>query len=69
MTRKKNANWDVQNARPDGTWLWDQIKVSLLMDLRDELQALNGLLQCGNVKKMFRDLTVIRQNTNRRKKR
>ena len=69
MTRKKNINWDVGNARPDGTWLWDQIKVLLLMDLRDELQTLNGLLQCGNVKKMFRDLTVIRQNTNRRKKR
>ena len=69
MTRKKNTAWEIGPSNDRGQWTWDQIKVSLLMDLRDDLQELNRLLRCGNVAKMFRDLTAIRQNTNRRKKR
>lgn len=68
MTRKKNTAWDVGAPDAEGRWRWDQIKVSLLMDLRDELQELNGHLRCEKIQKMFRDLTAIRRNTNRRKK-
>ena len=69
MTRKKNIAWNVGEPDPGGRYTYDQIKVSLLMDLRDELQELNGHLRCAKVQKMFRDLTAIRQNTHRRKKR
>jgi hypothetical protein len=45
MSRRKDVDWNIG----DTTSLnWDQVKVSLLMDLRDELKKLNALLHCSN---------------------
>lgn len=45
--RRKDALWRVR-ANADGTLPWEAIKVAVLMDLRDELKALNRLLRCRN---------------------
>ena len=55
--------WKDHNWTPEGTYPGAQLAV--LMDLRDELKALNGLLHCGNFVGIPRSLKAIRKNTTR----
>ncbi len=45
-TRHRNKNWNLGEQHPSGP-TFDQVKCALLMDIRDELQALNRLLNCS----------------------
>jgi hypothetical protein len=62
--RKKNANWSV--AEPDGTVPdWIRAQLAVLMDLRDELQAIRRLLECTKGQDIPRVLRQIRAHTSR----
>lgn len=46
-TRKKNIRWKVTDEVgkvPD----WEHVTAALLMDIRDELQALVGIFKCAH---------------------
>lgn len=51
MARHKNTNWKL----PDNENTWESSKLAVLMDIRDELQTLNGLLGCPNFKEIPTD--------------
>ena len=73
MPRHKDTNWNL----PDGTptkgnateHQWESIHAALLMDIRDELKKLNELLYCPNFRRIPSELSEIRLNTKRRRKR
>lgn len=48
MARHKDFNWSMPAGDSEGRHLWDSVKISVLMDIRDQLQKLNGLLHCSN---------------------
>lgn len=52
MARHKDANW---NCGGDGgqTVTYEQARLAVLMDIRDELKALNRVMQCHNVREGF----------------
>ena len=66
MARFKNVQWriggnDLKESEPLVSN--DYVQQALLMDIRDELQALNRVMQCSNVARGFRALSSIaRQN-------
>ncbi len=45
-TRHKNVNWDIGEVKEEASF--EQVKMALLMDIRDELHKLNALLSCHN---------------------
>lgn len=63
MARHKNMPWNLPEGTPNDsggrTHSWESIHTALLMDLRDELQALNTLLGCKNVRAGFLALRSI----------
>ena len=64
----KNANWRVADG--DGSFpSWERVGISVLMDIRDELQKLNGLLSCPNFASIPWRLKEIAGNTKRPKRR
>lgn len=67
-TRKKNVYWMIR-TNADGTTPTDQATLALLMDIRDELQALNRILNCRNFLDIPRKLDQIRRNTTKPKRR
>jgi hypothetical protein len=58
MPRFKDFDWSVPKAA-DGTYTYDAIRVSLLMDIRDELKQLNTTLGCYRVRQMCDDVRRI----------
>ena len=46
-TRKKDHNWSI-GTNSDGTTPSLDAHLATLMDIRDELKKLNGLLHCHN---------------------
>lgn len=52
MARHKDTPWCLPEGQPmpsgGRTHQWESIHAALLMDIRDELQRLNGLLHCAN---------------------
>ena len=64
MARHLNANWKL----PEKIENWEQVRVAVLMDIRDELQALNDLLQCPAFKAIPRTLEKIERNTKKPKR-
>jgi hypothetical protein len=54
MTRQKGKTWYPPNT-------WEHVNLQVLMDIRDELQALNQIMQCRNVAMGFRALAKIAQ--------
>lgn len=56
MARNRNKEWycgdDYHN--PGAKIHYDQAQLAVLMDIRDELQALNRVMQCHNVQRGFR---------------
>jgi len=63
MARYKNEQWILSDTVCNET-----VVQALLMDLRDELQALNGLLNCANCLTIPVSLRRIARNTARPKK-
>jgi hypothetical protein len=63
MARHKDYSWNVGSRNENGTFTWGQIKVSLLMDIRDELQKLNARLGCIETLRIPRYLRRIANNT------
>lgn len=59
MARHKNANWNLA----ENGLSWEAVHAALLMDIRDELQALNRLLNCPNFTGIPSTLRSIRRNT------
>lgn len=68
-TRHKNANWNLGQSNSNGRFTFDQIKVAVLMDIRDELQKLNRLLHCPNFVAIPRKLDAINKKLPPRRKR
>ncbi len=68
MNGRRGANvvWNV--AAEDGTVMWDRVPIAVLMDIRDELQALNRVLRCPAFLGIPVRLQAIQRNTTRRKK-
>jgi hypothetical protein len=54
MPRFKNVDWDLSATPSGGIKTWDAVHIAVLMDIRDELQALNRVMQCPNVQRGFR---------------
>lgn len=67
MRRTRNWQW---NESPDktGNYSWNQAIVSVLTDIREELQALNRTLQCPNFLAIPRKLDRIGRNTAKKRK-
>jgi hypothetical protein len=63
MARHKDVVW----ALPDEPSL-EYAKLGLLMDIRDELQALNRVFQCRNFLAMPQKLDAIVKNTRKKKR-
>lgn len=65
-TRRKNINWTLS----DGSISYDGAQLAVLMDIRDELQAIRARLDCYETREIPRTLRRIAANTARpRKKR
>jgi hypothetical protein len=62
MKRQKNVTWYPPNT-------WDHVPLQVLMDIRDELQALNHVMQCSNVARGFQALAKIARRDERAFKR
>lgn len=62
-TRHKDSNWAIREITYPGAQL------AVLMDIRDELKRLNGLLHCENFQRIPRKLDRISRNTAKPRKR
>ena len=62
MARHRNIDWGVSKDALR-TPSYEDVKVSVLMDIRDELQHLNRILDCENFQAIPRKLEAIRRNT------
>lgn len=70
-TRCKDFNWSVrtkERARADDGATFDGAQLAVLMDIRDELRALNAVLGCINFRRVPRYLRDIRRNTTKKRK-
>jgi hypothetical protein len=67
--RRKNVDWSVGDDSGVYPSVRHGVFVALLMDIRDELQRLNGLLHCHNFLDVPRKLERIARNTVKPKKR
>jgi len=64
MARHKNTDWCLT----DGSQTYEAASLAVLMDIRDELQTLNGWFRCCNFQEINGILRTIRGNTSRIKK-
>jgi len=62
MTRQRDRVWYPPNE-------WAYVNLQILMDIRDELKALNRVMQCKNVAQGFGALTKIANRDERTFKR
>lgn len=62
-TRHKDSTWDVSDVNGKAV-SWATVQVAVLMDIRDELKKLNGLLHCPNFQAIPRKLDEIRLRLN-----
>jgi hypothetical protein len=63
MARYKDVQWSLRGNDTDPTVSHDNIQLALLMDIRDELQALNRLFRCSNFLEIPHTLKRISHNT------
>ncbi len=71
MHDQQNGNWTIK-LNADGTAPWDGAQLAVLMDIREELKALNlkmNVLRCPDFLAIPRKLDQIKRNTSRKKKR
>ena len=64
----RNVEWQVVEEDGVGT-TWERAGIAVLMDIRRELQRLNGLLSCPNFTAIPRTLRTISRNTAKPRKR
>ena len=67
MRRTRNWQWN-ESPDKDGDYSWNQAIVSVLTDIREELQKLNSVLQCPNFIAVPSKLDQIAKNTRKRRK-
>lgn len=60
VRRYKNIEWELPE---EGIGTWENVQVAVLMDIRDELQALNRILGCQNFLDIPNRLKRIALNT------
>jgi hypothetical protein len=65
MARHKNVDWNLTGPNPA---TWQEVEIAVLEDIRDELQRINGVLNCSNFLDLPRQVRLIQLNTKRRKK-
>jgi hypothetical protein len=58
MARRKDVDWNLPETN-GGPVSWEAINAALLMDLRDELKLIRGLLGCYRIQRMFNTLERI----------
>lgn len=63
MRQFKDVNWNVPTMKDGRIQDWDAVRLSVLMDIRDELRQLNRLLGCQNFIEMPAMLRAIKRNT------
>lgn len=63
MARHKDWDWNIPEH-----FTWQHVEVALLMDISDELKALNRTLQCPNTQRIPIYLRRIASNTTKRKR-
>lgn len=68
MARWKNMHWNLRGNESDHTVPNDNIKLALLMDIRDELLQLNRVFACHNAQAIPGLLRKIARNTTKRRK-
>jgi hypothetical protein len=68
MRKYRNTEWQTRNAFGIAH-SWDTAQVDVLMDIRDELQKLNRVFECGNFLRIPYTLECIQKNTKKPKKR
>jgi hypothetical protein len=56
VARYRNADWNLPGPKVD---TWEQAGLAVLMDIREELQALNRTLGCYRVIQMCEDVRKI----------
>lgn len=56
MARYKDADWSLPEGKIE---TWQQVEIAVLMDIRDELKAINRKLDCPNIQQMFADLRAM----------
>jgi hypothetical protein len=68
---QSNINWWVADEKGDVYRNYDfsGAQLAVLMDIREELRKLNGLLHCPNFIGMPHTLSAIRKNTTKPKRR
>jgi len=67
MARRRNADWNLPERCQD----WEQAGVAVLMDIRDELQALRRLANCPRIPvalDAMRDLGIAARRRKRKRK-
>lgn len=64
MAHYRNIDWKLPDLRIE---TWEQVSVSVLMDIREELRTLNRLLNCPKFTSIPRKLDAISRNTAKKK--
>ena len=62
MPREANVDWDL-SRQGDGSYSYAAAQLAVLMDIRDELRTLNGVLLCTNFQSIPTTLRRIQANT------
>lgn len=63
-TRHKNAKWNVGERITE----WDQCQLAVLMDIRDELQAIRRLAECFRIPRALDAMIELGIEARRRKR-
>lgn len=66
--RFKNKIWNLGDGKTNQIPTWQHVQIAVLMDIRDELQTLNGLLDCPNFTRIPLTLREIRNGLRRKRK-
>lgn len=61
-TRRKDVSWNI-SCSADGSLSFEGAQLAVLMDIRDELKKLNGVIGCHNFIAVPQILRGIRKNT------
>lgn len=69
MARFKDSNWSLPQDREGNALDWKSVEIAILMDIRDELKRLNGVLHCPNFLAIPQKLDTIEKNVRKPKKR
>ena len=66
VERPRNANWAVWQDS-DGKYASDDVQRAILLDIREELRTLTGLLNCKNFREVPTILRRVVVNTTRKR--